>query len=226
MPIRAVEDRRLYRQIADQIATLIASGEFLRGHRLPSERDLAAQLRVSRPSVREALIALEMEGLVRVQIGAGIFVTNHRQPVLEPIDGGRGPLELLRARWLIEGEVAAAAARKATPAELGRMRSSLEAMERMVDDIGEFRAAERDFHVHIAAGTHNGALVSVVRHLWNDVGGAVWRRMDEAFRNTVTPSLRDHRTILAALEARDAPRSRNAMRTSIERVIHAAEEVA
>jgi DNA-binding transcriptional MocR family regulator len=66
--------RRLYRQIADQIRELIRAGEFVAGARLPPERDLAKQLGVSRPSVREALIALEVEGLVEVRIGSGIYV--------------------------------------------------------------------------------------------------------------------------------------------------------
>src|SRR5882724_88791 len=107
MPIRAVDDRRLYRQIADQLTMLIMSGEFKRGQRLPSERDLAAQLRVSRPSVREALIALEIQGLIEVRIGAGIFVTNaEARPAPVPINEGQGPFELLRARQLIESEIA------------------------------------------------------------------------------------------------------------------------
>jgi DNA-binding FadR family transcriptional regulator len=67
MPLQTIEPRRLYRQIADQLRTLIAAGEFVPGARLPPERDLAAQLGVSRPSVREALIALEVEGLVEVR---------------------------------------------------------------------------------------------------------------------------------------------------------------
>ena len=79
MPIQSIEPRRLYRQIADQIRTLVRSGEFPAGSRLPPERDLARQLGVSRPSVREALIALEVEGLVEVRIGSGIYV----------LDGGR-----------------------------------------------------------------------------------------------------------------------------------------
>ena len=74
MPFQSIEPRRLYRQIADQIRTLIRSGEFPAGARLPPERDLAKQLGVSRPSVREALIALEVEGLVEVRIGSGIYV--------------------------------------------------------------------------------------------------------------------------------------------------------
>ena len=69
MPIHPVENQRLYRQIADQISGLIASGEFEEATRLPSERDLAVQLGVSRPSVREALIALEVEGKVDVRVG-------------------------------------------------------------------------------------------------------------------------------------------------------------
>ena len=69
MPIQSIEPRRLYRQIADQIRTLIGSGQYPLGARLPPERDLARQLGVSRPSVREALIALEVEGLVEVRIG-------------------------------------------------------------------------------------------------------------------------------------------------------------
>src|SRR5579885_1326597 len=102
MPIlRPVENQRLYRQIADQLSALIAAGEFPRGSRLPSERDLAAQLGVSRPSVREALIALEVEGKVDVRVGSGIYVARRRPAAaIDPDRQGQGPFELLRARWL------------------------------------------------------------------------------------------------------------------------------
>src|SRR6478672_3812135 len=75
VPLQAVEPRRLYRQIADQLAELIARGEFPPGTRLPAERELAVSLGVSRTSVREAIISLEMSGLVEVRVGTGIFVT-------------------------------------------------------------------------------------------------------------------------------------------------------
>src|ERR687890_441929 len=74
MPLQTVESQRLYRQIAEQLRSLIASGEFAAGGRLPAERDLAKQLGVSRPSVREALIALEVEGVIDVRTGSGIYV--------------------------------------------------------------------------------------------------------------------------------------------------------
>ncbi|TIX85399.1 MAG: FadR family transcriptional regulator, partial [Mesorhizobium sp.] len=71
MPIQAVEPRRLYRQIADQLRQLIDAGEFAVGERLPTEREPADQLGISRPTVREALIALEVEGRIRIRVGSG-----------------------------------------------------------------------------------------------------------------------------------------------------------
>src|SRR4029450_6571160 len=92
MPFQSIEPRRLYRQIADQIRELIRAGEFVAGARLPPERDLAKQLGVSRPSVLEALIALEVEGLVEVRIGSGIYVLGPgvKPEGDEPSAGGGG----------------------------------------------------------------------------------------------------------------------------------------
>ena len=125
MPFQSIEPRRLYRQIADQIRELIRAGEFVAGARLPPERDLAKQLGVSRPSVREALIALEVEGLVEVRIGSGIYVLGPgvKPEEDEPGAGGAvrtevhalaGPFELMRARYTIESECAALAAKSAS----------------------------------------------------------------------------------------------------------------
>src|SRR3954449_12493617 len=131
MPIQAVDDRRLYRQIADQLTMLITSGEFRKGERLPSERDLAVQLGVSRPSVREALIALEVEGKVDVRVGSGIYVARRRPAAaIDPDRQGQGPFELLRARWLIEGEIAAEAARTATARDLARVSAAVDDLDR------------------------------------------------------------------------------------------------
>src|SRR3954464_15255555 len=111
MRLQAVEPRRLYRQIADQIRALIGNGTVSPGARLPPERDLARQLGVSRPSLREALIALEIETLLDVRVGSGIYVTRpgHVRGGAE-LAGASGPFEVMRARRLIEGECAALAA--------------------------------------------------------------------------------------------------------------------
>ena len=91
MPLQAVDNRRLYRQIADQIAALIEKGEYGAGQRLPPERDLARQLGVSRPSVREALIALEVEGYVEVRVGCAStgWVAHRCAPAPLPPTRGR-----------------------------------------------------------------------------------------------------------------------------------------
>src|SRR5215207_7527964 len=102
MPLQTVEPQRLYRQIAEQLRSLIGAGEFQPGSRLPAERDLAKQLGVSRPSVREALIALEVEGWVEVRTGSGVYVLerhgqlNGADVKVPPTEWG--PLELIRAR--------------------------------------------------------------------------------------------------------------------------------
>src|SRR6188474_3964988 len=115
MPLQAVENRRLYRQIADQIAALIERGEYPVGARLPPERDLARQLGVSRPSVREALIALEVEGYVEVRMGSGVYVADRSTAAAAAkLAADSGPFELIRARWMIESECAALAAKEAT----------------------------------------------------------------------------------------------------------------
>src|SRR3954471_350927 len=100
VPLEAVEARRLYRQVADQLRALIDGGEYSVGSRLPTERELAEQLKVSRPTVREALIALEVEGRVRIRVGSGIYVIEPIAPVF-PVPTAaiiEGPFELLRAR--------------------------------------------------------------------------------------------------------------------------------
>jgi DNA-binding FadR family transcriptional regulator len=221
MPIKTVENQRLYRQIADQLSALIASGEFVNGHRLPSERELAVQLGVSRASVREALIALEIAGKVEVRVGAGIYVSASRPVVVaDPKGEGQGPFELLRARWLIEGEIAAEAARNGRPEDLLPIRSAVEEMQRRERQNKNADMPDRDFHLGIAAASHNSALVSVVHDLWDRGRGAIWKRMEHHFQTPElrAAALRDHRAILDMLEARDARGARAAMRRHLERV--------
>ena len=99
MSLVSIEPQRLYHRIAGQLRGLILRGEYAPGTRLPPERDLALQLGVSRPSVREALIALEVEGYVDIRIGSGIYA---RTPVTPGVGAmlahADGPLELIRAR--------------------------------------------------------------------------------------------------------------------------------
>ncbi len=220
VPLQAVEPRRLYRQIADQIAQLIASGEFPPGARLPAERELATSLGVSRASVREAIISLEMGGLVEVRVGTGIFVTAPAPQSQAARDAGPGPFELLQARKLIEGEIAAVAARKASQPDLGLLRQSLERMEAHVDDFAVREASDREFHVGIAKATGNGSLELVVEGLW-DQRAELWGRLQKHFhtQELARKTIRDHAAILDALVAHDPEAARAAMHRHLARVV-------
>jgi DNA-binding FadR family transcriptional regulator len=218
MPFQSIEPRRLYRQIADQIRTLIRNGEFPAGARLPPERDLAKQLGVSRPSVREALIALEVEGLVEVRIGSGIYVQavgGKAAGRAGSDDGGAtaGPFELLRARYVIEGETAALAAKSARKGQLQAIEESLEAMKHELDDDKQPLDGDRMFHMRIAEATGNGALVAVVDMLWEDRTGPLYKQLEHHYDS---PSLwhsamAEHRAVLKAIAAKDAAGARTAM---------------
>jgi DNA-binding FadR family transcriptional regulator len=220
LPLQAVEPRRLYRQIADQIAQLIASGEFRPGERLPAERDLASSLGVSRASVREAIISLEMGGLVEVRVGTGIFVTSPLAQATAARDGGPGPFELLQARRLIEGEIAALAAAKASREDLAALRECVERMEAHVDDFAVREASDREFHLRIAKATGNGSLELVVEGLWNQ-RAELWGRMQRHFHTATLAheTIRDHAAILGAISARDPAGARAAMHRHLTRVV-------
>jgi DNA-binding FadR family transcriptional regulator len=220
MPLQAVETKRLYRQIAEQLRGLIAAGEFPLASRLPPERDLAAQLGVSRPSVREALIALEVEGLVEVRMGSGIYVT-----ALEAAPAARaavgtalGPFDIIRARALIESELAALAARVRTPRLHKRLRSAVRLME---DDIGRGvmpLRGDRDFHLALAEASDNAALVRVVTELFDERNNPLFEQLGRHFENARSwrQAVAEHRAVMRAVAAGEAGAARKAMQQHLQ----------
>ncbi len=216
MPFQSIEPRRLYRQIADQIRTLIRSGEFTPGARLPPERDLAKQLGVSRPSVREALIALEVEGLVEVRIGSGIYVraAGERAANDEVAQSEAGPFELLRARYVIESECAAMAAKSAEKPQVEAIADALAIMQQeFASGVSQPLNGDRLFHLRIAEATGNGALVSVINLLWDERTGRLFQQLEHHYDTPALweAALAEHRTIYAAIAAKDAKAARAAM---------------
>ena len=220
MPLTSIEPRRLYRQIAEQIRGLITSGEYTSGARLPPERDLAKQLRVSRPSVREALIALEVEGLVEVRVGSGIYV---RMPA-----GGNGaghsysqqsgPFELIRARRAIEGETAALAAKEGKRAQVVAIGAALQQMKDDAKKPAQPLDADRLFHLRIAEATNNGALVQVVKNLWEERGSPIFTRLEHHFDSPKlwATAIREHEAVYVAIRDRDVDGARAAMHAHLD----------
>jgi DNA-binding FadR family transcriptional regulator len=220
LPLQLVEPKRLYRQIADQLAQLIAHGEYPAGARLPAERELAASFGVSRASVREAIISLEMSGLVEVRVGTGIFVTAQPRSVERAGDAGPGPFELLSARKLVEGEIAALAARNASADHVSALWRSVERLDACIDDFTSREAEDRDFHLLLAKATGNGSLELVVGGLWNQ-RAELWGRLQRHFHTVglAQKTIRDHAAIAEAVEAHDADAARAALQRPLGRLM-------
>lgn len=209
---------RLYRVVADRILALIQDEGIAAGERLPSERDLASKLSVSRASLREAVLALELGGVVEVRGGSGVYICE--KEVEEDIpEVGPGPFEVLSARRLIEAEVAAIAARVATDASIDAILKAVLAMEKHHENYASNENADRDFHLAIARATGNSALVGTMEYLWNQ-RGRLWHRLKEHFQTEELRqlTLTDHRNILEAIVAHDPAAARRAMRAHLERV--------
>lgn len=177
VPLQTVEPQRLYRQIADQLRGLIGQGEFAVGARLPAERDLAKQLGVSRPSVREALIALEVEGWVEVRTGSGVYVLDRSHRASKPVAPTEwGPLELIRARRVIEGETAAIAATIGKRKDIDAMSRAIETMRGLADREIMPLEGDRAFHVAIVNASGNTVLVETVQSFWDSRNGPIFTR--------------------------------------------------
>lgn len=214
---------KLYQRVADAVASRIQAGVYGPGQRLPSERDLAEEFGVSRPTVREAMIALEIRRLVEARPGSGAYVTpGAPNPSVSAPELDIGAFELTEARMLFEGEACALAATTITDEELA-------ALERILHDMAEENTspgfagehADRRFHIAIAEATRNSAIVEVVGHLWDlrhrsPLSATMLQRSREV---GVRPLIDDHREIWKALCARNARKAREAMRAHLSRVI-------
>lgn len=218
MRIEAVKVRRLYLDVANQIERLIKSGEIKPGERLPSERNLATSFHVSRPTIREAMIALEIAGLVEIRTGSGIYALAPNASSDNGLaDEGPGPFEVLETRLLVEAETASLAATRITDEQIAELATALKDMEREDSEGTVTEQADQKFHCIIAEGSHNSALASIVNWLWelrnkSKISTLFHQRVRE---KGVHPSLEDHRRIFKALQSRDPLRAREAMRAHI-----------
>lgn len=223
MPLQTVAPQRLYQQIAEQLRTLITAGEFTPGSRLPAERDLAKQLGVSRPSVREALIALEVEGWVEVRTGSGVYVQDRTATTAargNPVASNEwGPLELIRARRVLEGEIASLAASMAKRKDIAAMRLALADMVRDADAGTLPIEGDRAFHSAIVQSTGNTVLIETIHGFWDSRRGPLFERLGGYFETVASwrSAIAEHTAILDAIVAHDAPGARAAMHAHMDK---------
>ena len=218
----SAKEPRLYQKVAEKLVALIESSEYTVGMRLPAERDLAAMFSVSRPTIREAVIALELESFVEVRMGSGVYIIENTKDKSRFSDKDVGPFELTEARALFEGEAAALAATMITDEELAHLAETLEEMAcENNNDMDTHEAADKKFHMIIAQATNNSAITHVIEQLWDErESSALTKRMYEKVRNSgVKPSVDEHREVYEALKSHDAQAARELMRAHLMRVI-------
>jgi GntR family transcriptional repressor for pyruvate dehydrogenase complex len=228
--------RRLSDSITEQIERLIVEGQLTPGDALPSERDLARQLGVSRPSLREALLVLESRGLVQAKRGGGFGVTDVTGPTItDPLVHllQRHPStidDVLELRHGLECVAAYFAAIRATDADAKRLREMSAAMKkrRNVRDPYEDADLDVDFHMAIAEASHNVALVHVMRGIFNLMRSNMMRSREVLYRQPGNVALLDeqHAEIVKAIVARDHDAARAAANLHLSFIQNSLREIA
>lgn len=217
-----VRNKRLYRSVMKKLQRLIDSGEYPSGGRLPPERELAERFDVSRPTVREAIIALEALNQVEVKTGSGVYVLKSTFNS-NGIDLSISAFELTEARALIEGEAAALAATMITDEQLIALERAL---QDMADESADGRLiselADQKFHHIISEATQNKMLSSVIAKLWyiRDNSPAVHKAYQSICELDPKVRVQEHQDIYDSLVRRDAAAARIAMHEHFSRILN------
>lgn len=225
-----IEPVRLYRQIANLLSERIDQGIFPIGTLLPAERELAQQLGVSRTSVREALIALEVRGKVSVRVGHGVQVMrayplpDGSEAAGDEGDSDIGPIELMEARRHVELKTVELAAVHRTDANLKHMRKALDLQASAKSTRArQYREGDRNFHVEIARAGGNAAYALITAALWDYPSKPLFNKFEELLLGPerLKKTRLEHSQIYDAIADRDRIAARKAMKTHLDAVISA-----
>jgi DNA-binding FadR family transcriptional regulator len=223
-----IEPTRLYRQIATLLSERMDEGDFPVGTLLPAERELAQQLGVSRTSVREALIALEVSGKVSIRVGHGVQIleaTPRSGPPFsreEESNADIGPIQLMEARGHVELKTTELAAMNRDRTNLEKMKLAIEVQARAkAVNASEYRNGDRDFHVEIAKASGNAAYALIVADLWDFRFKPMFKKFEELFTgpDRLKQTAMEHRRIYHAIEAQDRKAARQAMKFHLDTVL-------
>lgn len=222
---KEVKNEKVYIRVVKQIEELIRNGKLRPGDRLPPEKILAKRLGISRPSVREAIVALGILGLVETRGGKGNFVKNvvsasFLDQGFRNLEEEESPFELLQARKIIEGEIAGYAARTAQKEDVRRIREALDKMRSIVqvpsspEKFEQHVKLDLEFHLNIVRATHNAVLFRMVTQLFENLKEDLWTSLKK--RSWTIPGilqryLIEHEQILRAIEDRQSYRARKSM---------------
>ena len=214
-----VQTKKVYMEIVEQVRVLIKEGRLKPGDKLPPEQVLAEEFGASRPSVREALSALEILGITESRGGKGNFIKdNFNFPLYEQkfreLEEEESPFELLEARKVLETEIVGLAAKKATEEEIATIQGSLNKMKDAMTNIPEIMEFDREFHINIARAAHNSLLFSMMIYLIDLSQEKLWINLKEkswSIPGHTQKYFEEHNEILKAIKNKDSKRARNRM---------------
>ena len=219
MIIKPIKTQKIYEQIVDQIGQLVAEGHLKPGDRLPSERELVERFQVSRASIREAISALEMMGLIEVRSGEGTYIRQvNIDSVVAPLAWmlfieKDTELELYEARKILEVQAAGLAAERAEDDEIGEMFEALEVMriDLQIQRLGE--DADHNFHYAIARATHNKILFRLMNTISDTMRKTLKTSRSKLYedRNTPEKLYKEHYCLYEAIKNHDVERAQKLM---------------
>ena len=229
-----LHSQKNYRQIAQQIRSLICDGTLKVGHKLPPERTLVDQFGASRASVREALSALEMLGLIECRGGQGNFIKADGSTgtidgeMLKTLLQNHDPIEIFEARLELEPNIAALSAERATEEERERLKSQARRLQEIgtrirddgfgKQDIEEYMEEDRKYHLEIGRCAHNNVLFTVFSSVNLMMQETHWKAMKSKGlldEGNIRAYAAEHEAILAAILARDGKAAHREAKTHL-----------
>ncbi|MBX9447219.1 FadR/GntR family transcriptional regulator [Dickeya chrysanthemi] len=222
MVLPTLKVERLYRQISTLLINCIRNGQFAAGQLLPSERELAKQLGVSRSSIREALIALEITGWVEIRTGNGVYV-NDPLPEAPPVALPEDEFSLrafIQARQVYEAMMAELAAVQATDEQRAALQAITRDLSRLNVNDAQFLHEDKRFHLLISEMSGNEVLQDMMEYLWNKRQSSRFVRLETLYADSDFPRTmnQDHADIADAIIARDPARARTSMERHLQHV--------
>lgn len=230
MTLAPLKVERLYRQISNLIIECIKRGDFKAGEPLPSERELAKQMEVSRSSIREAFIALEMTGWIEIRVGNGIYVANqlyrteYKKEIIinnsEKDETEFSLRDLLKARQSFETMIAELAARNATEEQCAELQEIMKDLIKQKDNDENFLREDKRFHLLISEMTGNEVLHNMMEHLWDMRQSTRFIRMESHYANIDLPKSMniDHQQIVKAILERNPKEAARCMNEHLQHV--------
>jgi GntR family transcriptional regulator, transcriptional repressor for pyruvate dehydrogenase complex len=216
-PLRPIRRTALYEEVVDRLREFIDVHQLKPGDKLVPERELAEQLGVSRTSVRQALTALRVLGMIDVRPGDGVYVTSTEDIVpslaLEVVESEADHPMIWEVREAVETQAARLAARRRSQEELDRMAAALEAMAESVAAGGEGVLGDRHFHQAILEASHNPMLQSLFAQLADAIDKTSQGSL--GLKGQPPISLEAHKAVLQAISAGDPQEAGERMRAHI-----------